>query len=975
MNLYENLLKAPLKMRWFRAGLACLILAASAVAGNGQLTNPVVTQIGINASNTVRIADSRWFGINTGDYDPYFTIANTVPELNKAGWDTLRFPGGSEADEYHWYNNITNNTASYQGDNSVTSFATVATNIGATAIITANYGSGTPAEAAGWVAFANVTNNYGFKYWEIGNECYGTYETDDHSEPHDPYQYATNFPAYMQQMKAMDPNIKVGVVLDDGTDPSGDSNGYNNSATNLVTSAVINGWTPVVLSTLRQLGVTPDFGILHRYAEYPPSIPDSDSFLLQTATNWTAQAEDLRGEITDYFGPGGSNIELIVTEDNCDPDVPQTKQTVSLVNGLYYADSICQLMLTEFNAFCWWQLRDGGAPETGGNVSTNLYGWRQYGAFGVMWDENDPPLTNCFPPYFTAELISHFIRGGDTVLNASSPNPLVTAYAALRTNGSLTLLAINKSPVTNYPINIAITNFVPFGTAAVYSYGMPQDNAAEAANNNCDIAQTNCVNFSYTLGPYSINVFSFVPTATNILTPVFSGLTSHTNAYASSVTLTGTVSTNGVYLPAGTTVTATIDGVPQYTSISDSTGDFSINYNTASLPGIAASYPVVYSSGAANGFNAATDTTTTLTITLSSGASSPGITNWVGTFNSSADTAPWVNAEGLGYSAFLAGDAPPNGPSSGCLLFEAPYGGSNPTWQGIENESLNLDVTNCTALEFDVKIEGPLDSMGEINSLQPIMQTGTGLSWTPSTLEPTLVHISTNNGWQHIIIPAADMDGGSIVNWTNVERLLLTVYDGEYTSVETMAIGFDNIKFTGPGITPKFFGLTSHTINYGTASVTLTGKVSTNGASPPGGTVVTVTINGSPQATTITDSTGDFSINYITTGLPASATPYPVSYSSAGGDGFNAGSDASTTLTVVATPQLGGISVSPDGTQFIFSYPTVLGQSYQLQYSTNLSSGVWLPMGSAVAGTGAPVSVTNGIGSSMQMFFRLSITP
>jgi hypothetical protein len=76
-----------------------------------------------------------------------------------------------------------------------------------------------------------------------------------------------------------------------------------------------------------------------------------------------------------------------------------------------------------------------------------------------------------------------------------------------------------------------------------------------------------------------------------------------------------------------------------------------------------------------------------------------------------------------------------------------------------------------------------------------------------------------------------------------------------------------------------------------------------------------------------------------------------------------------------AQEQIGGVSVSPDGTQFIFSYPTVLGQSYQLEYSTNLSSGVWYPMGSPVTGTGAPVSVTNSIGSSMQMFFILSITP
>jgi hypothetical protein len=418
----------------------------------------------------------------------------------------------------------------------------------------------------------------------------------------------------------------------------------------------------------------------------------------------------------------------------------------------------------------------------------------------------------------------------------------------------------------------------------------------------------------------------------------------------------------------------TINGSPQSTIVSDSTGDFSINYNTTGLPGIATSYTVTYSSAVANGFNAATDTSTTLTITLASGVSPPGVVYWVGIFNSSADTAVWVIAEGLGTASFL-GDAPPGGPSSGCLLFQAPYGSTNPTWQGIQNESLNLNVTNCTAIEMDVKIEGPLDRYGQISSFQPIMQTSaSSLNWIASSVQPKLVPQSTNNGWQHIIIPAASFDGGSIANWANVRRLLLTVYDGDYTNAQTMAIGFDNIKFTGPGITPIFSGLTSPTIPYGASSVTLTGTVSASGAYPASGTLITVTINGSPQSTIVSDSTGDFSINYNTTGLPGSATPYAVTYSSAAGGGFNAVTDTSTTLTITGGGvTLGGISVS--GTQVIFSYPTVSGQTYQLQYTTNLSSGAWLPAGSPVLGTGAPVSATNSIGSSMQMFFRLSITP
>ena len=52
----------------------------------------------------------------------------------------------------------------------------VATNVGAQAFIVVNYGSGTPEEAAAWVRHANITNNLGYKYWEIGNENFGSWE-------------------------------------------------------------------------------------------------------------------------------------------------------------------------------------------------------------------------------------------------------------------------------------------------------------------------------------------------------------------------------------------------------------------------------------------------------------------------------------------------------------------------------------------------------------------------------------------------------------------------------------------------------------------------------------------------------------------------------------------------------------------------------------------------------------------------------
>jgi hypothetical protein len=470
---------------------------------------PALTHIAVNASQPVRSADSRWFGVNTAVWDGDLDTSETVSLLQEIGLGTLRFPGGSLSDDYHWSSNVTDSNT-WTEATPFSNFAHLATNLGAQTFITVNYGTGSPAEAAAWVSNSNITNRYGFKYWEIGNECYGTWETDSNAYPHDPYTYATRVQAYLQQMKAADPTIKVGVVVVNGEDT--DSNGYSSHpAINLVNGSVHNGWTPVLLSTLSKLGVTPDFAIFHWYPEYNQ---DNDSSLLQGTGSWAANAANLRQMITDYFGPGGTNIELVCTENNSDPG-PNGKQSVSLVNGLYYADSLAQLMQTEFNSFIWWDLRNG--IQTTGDMSSNLYGWRLYGDNGMINGLGDV-ISNRYPQFYTAKLMQYFIRSGDTVLAASSDYQLLSAYGARRSNGELTVLVINKDPAGSLTAQIALTGYVPNATAAMYSYGMPQDNADQTGAGSPDIAQTDFLsagtNFTYTFPPYSATVFVLSPSAT-----------------------------------------------------------------------------------------------------------------------------------------------------------------------------------------------------------------------------------------------------------------------------------------------------------------------------------------------------------------------------------------------------------------------------------------------------------------------------
>jgi alpha-L-arabinofuranosidase len=277
----------------------------------------------------------------------------------------------------------------------------------------------------------------------------------------------------------------------------------------------------VLLTTLKNLGVTPDFAVYHVYPQYtdPGVVPvpaaDSDPILLQASAAWARDAADLRQQITDYFGPAGTNIELVCTENNSDPSSAFGRQLTSIVNGLYLADSVCQLMKTEFNGYLWWDWRNG--TNGTGTFDPTLYGWRMYGDEGMLQG-----VGARYPMFYTFKLLQHFVRPGDTVLKAASDYSLLAAYSARKTNGALTLLVINKDATTNFNAQIAVTNFVPWPNAAVRSYGIPQDEAVRTNGPASlqDVQTTTfgsaSTNFSYSFAPYSLTVFTLAPDAARL---------------------------------------------------------------------------------------------------------------------------------------------------------------------------------------------------------------------------------------------------------------------------------------------------------------------------------------------------------------------------------------------------------------------------------------------------------------------------
>jgi hypothetical protein len=471
---------------------------------------PATVHVSVFANQTVRKVNGNVFGINQVAWDGNVNTSATAGVLNDIGAACMRWPGGSWGDGYHWTNEAWSAGAtsprtwgSFSPD-----FIALATNIHSDAFIIVNYGTSTPEEAAYGVRMFNVTNHCSFKYWEVGNEVGGFWEWDWNTnapfKAHDPWTYAMRFTNYYAQMKAADPTIKIGAVADIYED--GTVNNYDHPVVNPRTGVTYYGWTPVMLTYLRSNNCTPDFLIVHNYG---PTAGDTQGLLW--ARRWASDAVRLRQMVTDYLGDAGTNVTLEVTECGTGGD----RQGNSLPGGLFYADNIGQILQTEFNSRLWWDLRNGAGTVT--DSDPEFYGWRTNADGSVLGDGGIVyglgGVGSAYPTYYCARLMPHFAKHGDTVVSATSDYPLLAVYSVKRTNGTLTLLVINKSSSSNLTANFNLSGYLPFTNAIVYSYGIPQDDAARTGLGSPDI-QTNLTGFqnlSLTFAPFSASVVELSP--------------------------------------------------------------------------------------------------------------------------------------------------------------------------------------------------------------------------------------------------------------------------------------------------------------------------------------------------------------------------------------------------------------------------------------------------------------------------------
>ena len=212
--------------------------------------------LSIDLDGVVQTADPhRLTGTNLSLWSRLPIIENTNFQEAIRDWHpgSIRIPGGSWSNEYYWNGNgvrIGDNghgienfdqskqqadgswvvdysgykkgfrlhgeegqLSDYHGDLDVKTQHEWINSLGAKAMVTVNVGSGTPAVAAEWVKWANQTQGYDVRYWEVGNELNGDWELG-HRLPDgssmDGTIYAHRFVKFAKAMHAVDPDIHLG---------------------------------------------------------------------------------------------------------------------------------------------------------------------------------------------------------------------------------------------------------------------------------------------------------------------------------------------------------------------------------------------------------------------------------------------------------------------------------------------------------------------------------------------------------------------------------------------------------------------------------------------------------------------------------------------------------------------------------------------------------------------------------------------
>ncbi len=389
---------------------ALVMLSSMSVAGQPQ------GELIVDASQSLGAISPYVYGSNYGIYNA--VPAELMPRAQALGLRFLRLGGGwsDERDLDAGFLDL---------------FVGLSRQLGAEPAVTLRLFGSTPGKSAAIVRYANVDKGYQIRYWSIGNEpslfasLFQTeYTTDD---------YNRDWRLHAEAILAVDPDLAL---------IGPDVHQYTGIAETNPKDSRGRDW---VQEFLKANGDLVDIVSIHRYP-FPRS-----------KANPRISIEDLRqnsSEWDDHIIPGlrriiretvGRDLPIAVTEVNSSwtSTIGGEASLDSHYNAIWFADVLGRLIRQQVVAVSYFDLQSRGGRT-----------------FGILAGYDVRPV------YYTFQMYQKF---GQELVASASTHPDVSVFAALRDDGVLTVLVVNRyiEPVT---APLKLIGFVPGGMAEVWLF-------------------------------------------------------------------------------------------------------------------------------------------------------------------------------------------------------------------------------------------------------------------------------------------------------------------------------------------------------------------------------------------------------------------------------------------------------------------------------------------------------------------------
>lgn len=440
----------------------------------------------INAADTITRISKYVFGNNSNLWmTQMVTETDLINHITNLKPNLIRAPGGSVSDVYFWNalpsqppadapdslvnENGTKSLAGYWYGKNTASWTLALDNYynllqqtGSTGIISVNYayaryGTGpNPVSAAAhfaadWVRYDNGRT----KFWEIGNENFGSWEAgyridvtknqDGQPQLISGALYGQHTRVFIDSMKAaaqqIGATIYIGAQLLEHVPESWES-------------PVAQTWNSGVIS---QVNTKADFYIVHSY--YTPFNTNSNATdVLNSATTVTQQ---IMNYVTQNIqANGGTQKPIALTEWNI--FATGSMQQVSHINGIHAGIVLGEVIKNKYGQATRWDLANGWS------------GGDDHGMFNQGDEPGGIPKWNPRPPFYHMYFFQKYC--GDKMIQSTvAGSNEVVGYATSFSSGQIGVMLFNKGSI-NHTVQLSFQNFVPGSRYYWYTLTGANDN-------------------------------------------------------------------------------------------------------------------------------------------------------------------------------------------------------------------------------------------------------------------------------------------------------------------------------------------------------------------------------------------------------------------------------------------------------------------------------------------------------------------